>query len=901
MIATLLAGLAAAAPARVLPGAALVAPPCTPDPAARCWADAPLAARFAAPPGVHHAPLEADVRVAWDAEGLLVRAEGLPAGARVEAGHVTSLAHGVERARPGVGADGVLRIPAGPPRAAVEGLFLAIALEDAGGDTVSLHWAPAGEADAIHPAGLVRAAAPSPGLPLDIEVSDHHLDVLAPGAGRVVLAAMDPVLPANPLPEPATWSTAGEDRVVNATPPDPGWIDVQAVWTDPAGAPLDLQRRRLWWAGPTPPEAAWDELHPAPKAVRPGQGSWSPGHGASVCAEPRFSAAAALLVEEVGRISGTALVAGEGRRCAVRFVDLDALPGALPEGERSHPQAFAVVVDRRGATLGVRDARTATWAALALADLLGTDGTAPALALLDWPDIDERPLYHSLNLRGRPDWSTADYARFVRRVVARGRYTTLYVAPWEAVPYPSRPELERRWTRPASDWQALFADARSLGITVAPATSGLGHAGWLIEAHPELRSDVQSEVLDLRLAETRALVRDVIDDLVSLFGDVDRLHIGHDEVMWRGTRLFGEERSPASSGTPHGILLADSLRWTLGVAAEKDLDVVVWSDMLLEGWHGGREGTHHALDLLTPPERARLTVAAWSRLGEPLAHLPPLGMPVMRVHTGYLDWKRRDLRAEAPLLVGEGLALFVAAPWAAVGPSVGSRHRAYHSSAVLLAGTTGWDTALADWSIGTVHAALADLPALRPGAEAAGPVGRPLVLDGAPPPPSGRPVAWPRQVTLDGVAWPLDARAAVAGSPVTVDPGGATRVALLLADDIDFPAAHRLFSDMRSDPDAARRAVAVARLHAANAPPVDVPLEHGLDLYAVDGGAWSAGQWRAAGSVALPSVAGLGAADRRLWRKDLARPDGLPLTRVEVIVERPGAVVLVGGAARVGE
>ena len=88
-------------------------------------------------------------------------------------------------------------------------------------------------------------------------------------------------------------------------------------------------------------------------------------------------------------------------------------------------------------------------------------------------------------------------------------------------------------------------------------------------------------------------------------------------------------------------------------------------------------------ELLTPEQRGAIQAMAWSPLGDPLVQLSERwGIDVLRVHTGYLDWKRAGVAEQANQIAGEGLALFVPAPWAAFAPGAGSRPLHYHLRAL---------------------------------------------------------------------------------------------------------------------------------------------------------------------------------------------------------------------------
>ncbi|MEC7947682.1 MAG: hypothetical protein VX265_08955, partial [Myxococcota bacterium] len=463
-----------------------------------CWTKTGRIERFAPALGEPGEPLDADVRVAWSRDGqLLLRVEGLPDGASLELG--LSPAPDDDTLRllwPAEVGPGIHRIAVQPALAPGTHRALRLAARipmDDGGISV-LPWAPAGPGDP-HRAGVVAVLeAPGPDLGLRVEASRDGIKATAPGATRVRIQAHRTPVPRGSRGVPPPWSTVGEDRVQGA-PPAPGWFTIEAVWHDDAGRLLDLTRQRTWWAGPPPPLAI-EGLHPVPKAWAAGRGSgWAPEDGDRICApDPSHAAAAALLAAEVRRFTSRTLVVARRGRCAIRFEPLDGLAAELPAGAVGNTMAFGVRVDPTGARLGVQDDRTATWAALALADLVGPDGVAPAAALVDWPDVDQRVLYHALNLRARPGWSASTHAAFLRRVVARGRYTDLVITPYDSFELPGVAGPTPPHARPTADLQSVIAAARALGIRVWPGVTGLAHAWWLTSAEGFLADDTTGEL-----------------------------------------------------------------------------------------------------------------------------------------------------------------------------------------------------------------------------------------------------------------------------------------------------------------------------------------------------------------------------------------------------------------------
>jgi hypothetical protein len=386
------------------------------------------------------------------------------------------------------------------------------------------------------------------------------------------------------------------------------------------------------------------------------------------------------------------------------------------------------------------------------------------------------------------------------------------------------------------------------------------------------------------------------------------MHIGHDEALWRSHRWFGNEQNPRTATTPRALLFADDLRFHLEWCRERGIQPYLWTDMLLDGWNGGRDGVSGALELLTDEERGQLIAMAWAPLGDPLASLTERwGIPVMRVHTGYLDWKRAGLVDTMDQLAGEGLALFVPAPWAAFAPGPGTRPLQYHLGVILLAGATAWSPDLEPAAhIAPTLAALAGHPALWPGfAAIPHRRARPLQSEGNRPDASLPLVAWSRQIQSDELVYEVDPRVATTGAPVTFAlsrPAAAAGVSVLVAAMPTHSAQAVLRRAINRSADPEAQAVGWLVLEYADGSETRRPLEYGEDLYALESVPHANVQWRSADVLPMASqvVAALhpNGRDLRLYRVDLPT-ESSPSALVKVRVEAPreGIPLMVGAAS----
>lgn len=852
--------LSAAFAAALLPGRAVTAPPCVTD---GCWSAVPHLRRFVPPHGLLSAPAAADIQLAHAEGALLVRVSALPPDTQVElllpSGHALL-------------GEGTHRLELAPSAG-----LLSLGLRLLGPDG-PLVWSPSGTAYAGERFPLLLADGPALGMPLELVRLDAQALVLqAPGADRLTVTREQPAWPARRRGVPDAWSATGRDRVDTAPPPEPGWYRAEAVWDG-----MDVIARRFYVSPALSVPISVAGVHPAPAVALAASGERLvlTDRSAIIVSDSTLQQAALLLADELARLLGRRLPIRDGRHRSgdILLGGPSSLGRDVPAAIRDHAGAaegFGLDL-RAQAVVAAASPRGAVYGVLAFADAI-TAAPSALLLLGDQPAIAQRVLYHELNLsRGPMDLTV--WRAYLRRVVARGRYNTLFIGVRNSVRLTSQPELAHANALAPNELQALVGEAQVLGLSVYPAFQASGHASWLTASHPELRSSGAAQSVCLRDPATAAVVSAAYREVWELFGRPSSVHIGHDEARWSARQTFGDRRDPHCAGVPSGVLLAESVRWHLDFFADLGVsDAVAWSDMFVEDWNGAR--THGALSSVSPEE---LTLASWSKVGDSLGVLRSQGFSVIRLSTGYYDWKRAGLVAESGQLAGEGLALFAPFPWMVSADTPSSRGLASHWSHVLLAGATAWQPALSADPIAAQLAAAASLSAYQPGA---GPSGGPL-----------------RVVALSGSAapgdWPmgpspfvrLDPTVARQEEPATVSVGGAVAVlSLLQAVELTVGARQDILTRGRTL-DTADPIVEVVFRYADGSSAV-AGLRYGVDTYDLGATGAAASLWGTTGSADLGG-------GRRGWRRDVVNPHpDRSVLSVEVEPTRADVRALVFGAA----
>ncbi len=884
---------AAAGPILSAPGRSLQIKSCTADPAAACWESASAITRFAAPPRQGLAPLRAEVRLARQGQALLVRARGLPDGATLEVTVGKNRTGSQAESTALVAGEGLHRLDLGPTKleGTIRTLWVHLRQPAAG---LLRTWAPHGLGD-IHRPGSAWFSDAAPQPPLSITETDGALQIDAPGSVELRVVQRRTLFPSGGRGIPGPWSKAGKAQLKEIRPPQTGWYDVTAIWRGPGGVVRDLQRREIYHRSPGAKSAESLGIHPAPQVVRPAQGApFVLGENARVCTGQRtWRPVMRLARSELERLTGRDLRSGcklRQYKGGIRLVKDETLP---EEGFRIRTTADHVEV-------AAHDLRGALYGAMAAVDGLGRDGQLPAGEILDAPAIPWRILHHRVVVDAKTRISPETYMRFLRRAVVRGRYNTLVLDLSQGYRWASHPELARHnaWTR--ADLERVLEAARSLGLEVLPGISAPSHAEWITRKYPDLMEDGASTLLCTRRPETRELLGSLMSELIDVFDQPRYLHIGHDELWWRTHRKHETERCPRCAGSPRWQLVLDDLRWHHEWLAQRGVKPMMWSDMLVKGWHGKNGSIYRAAVGLPEAVRRDFVVVSWTRVGDSVGTLVPMDFPVVRGHTGYHDWKRAGLVEQAKGLTGEALALYFGLPWSSFGGQPGPTTLGYHWPKVILAGTTAWRPVLSTTNIQPTLDHLASAAAYLPGYQAM----------------PGKPAALPLQGTRVQIDAVLPDQADVLGAPFQLkNPSEHHAKAPLVLEGLGRMEGLSLLQALAFDQDAERRLirkwrqgrstngveVVQAEIVYADGERGSAMLRLGMDTERASRPVSAHLLWRGSGRLRVPSVAAgalnKDATDRSFSRWDWINPrPTVAVDRITFKVTSPGVRWQVLGA-----
>ena len=662
----------------------------------RCWAKAPSLRQFEDARG--HA-IRAQVKIVRHDHHLVVRVGGLSEAQTVEVV--------VRRPNSMVPSDAQLiqasngttmhRLE-GPVNAAAElGMHIQIWDED----TATVHtWDPGSGARFSEP--VTAWSAPEdqtePSITVHTDEENWWVDTV-PGA-VITVRHRRPFLPTGGRGIHKPWTVEVQRNEPFAAPPHTGSYDVTVRHR---GA---LSKAIVSWVSPAATTAEQLGIHPPPRTLHlTNEPAFELGKHPRICASDRAQRTAAeWLGNELQRIAPIS-PSLSCESADIRFgIDAD-----LPA------EGYSIRVRPEGIQIQSRTAAGALYAAIATADLLGTESQAAAVDITDAPAIATRILFHEVSPQHGPMVRPEQTIDFIEKVVARARFNTLILELKGGLQYQSHPELSRRDAWSHAELRRVISAAQRHGITVIPAINSPAHANWITSARPELMEESTQALLCTRHPATRVLLSDLYAELHELFGKPAFVHVGHDEIRWRTRWKHESQRCPRCAATPRWALLTNDLIWThttLGFLGAKPM---VWSDMLVPGWHGAWDQMHRAALRIPESIRPDIHVISWGRTGDTVGTLTPLGYAVIRGNTGYADWKRPGLQSIARGVAGEALALFNATPWSSFQGTAGPTRDYHHWSNVILAGATAWNPSIETIPIDTSVDALRNHPAYRPG------------------------------------------------------------------------------------------------------------------------------------------------------------------------------------------
>lgn len=263
---------------------------------------------------------------------------------------------------------------------------------------------------------------------------------------------------------------------------------------------------------------------------------------------------------------------GEGRRLLLRLTTRD-----TPQNE----EGYRLTVDREGAVVTSRSNTGLFYGCQTLRQLLEDSRDfgcpIPEVTVTDYPTI----AYRAVHLDTKHHLDRMEY--YYRMIDKLASYKVNAVI-WELedkLRYTRNPEIGAPNAISKQEMQSLCRYARERHIDVSPLVQGLGHAGYILKHHPELRENPQS---DWEFCPSNPKTYDM---QFSLYAEAMEampygkyLHVGGDELYSVGV----DERCKAMGKSPFELQM-EWLGKVCRYAREHGRTPIFWDDMPLK--YGG--------------------------------------------------------------------------------------------------------------------------------------------------------------------------------------------------------------------------------------------------------------------------------------------------------------------------
>jgi hypothetical protein len=264
--------------------------------------------------------------------------------------------------------------------------------------------------------------------------------------------------------------------------------------------------------------------------------------------------------------------------------------------------------------------------------------------------IDELIPVRGLAIEAPSQRGLNDFLKFIEGDLVPAHFNLLILRVDWNYAYETHPELRDEHPLTKEDVKRIVAVCKNRGIRLVPQINLLGHQSWAKQTHALLREypefDENPSVKTEFYTEwpnpyglycksycplhpdVHKVVFDVVDELCDVF-ETDAFHAGMDEVFY-----IGEKECPRCNGKDKAELFAGEVTLIRNHLAEKDRQLMIWGDRLLDGrttglgeWEASYNYTWRAIDMIPKDvficdwhyERADLTGVYFATKGLPVA------------------------------------------------------------------------------------------------------------------------------------------------------------------------------------------------------------------------------------------------------------------------------------------
>ena len=239
-----------------------------------------------------------------------------------------------------------------------------------------------------------------------------------------------------------------------------------------------------------------------------------------------------------------------------------------------HSEGYKLRVGPHGAIVTARDERGLWYGAQTLCQLIERDAhgiCVPAVRVDDWPTLSYRGALLFVGKDALPF-----HRKLMARVLARLKFNAVLLE-CEGVAWNALGQDTPKNAMSKADLRADIAFANAQGLSVTPLIEGIGHMGWLLNAHPEWAEDPQTPyAINTANPDAERKLFAVLGEALQTF-HAPALCIGGDEVSLRGRYPF---RSRSRYPTLAEAFTAQVKR-EYAFLRKRGVRTQMWGDMLL--------------------------------------------------------------------------------------------------------------------------------------------------------------------------------------------------------------------------------------------------------------------------------------------------------------------------------
>ena len=241
-------------------------------------------------------------------------------------------------------------------------------------------------------------------------------------------------------------------------------------------------------------------------------------------------------------------------------------------------EGYVLTLTKSGATISSRSQAGLFYGCQTLEQLLEDsrdfNKPIPELIITDYPSVN----YRAIHLDTKHHLDRMSYYYEMVDKLARYKVNAIIWELEDKLRFTRRPEVAAPNAISKQEMQALCAYAQARNVEISPLVQGLGHAGFILKHHWELRENPDSD-WEFCPAEpkTYEMQFDLYRDALEAMPYGRYLHVGGDEI----TAIGIDERCKATGKSPFELQM-DWLQQVCQFAVDHGREPIFWDDMPLK-------------------------------------------------------------------------------------------------------------------------------------------------------------------------------------------------------------------------------------------------------------------------------------------------------------------------------